>query len=504
MTLKIAHLHAENFKKLRVVEVTPDGNVVEVAGNNGEGKTSLLDAIWVALKGRAVAPPEPIRQGEEEAYIELDLGKLRIVRTFKRAEDGDFTDTLRVEDPHGLKYPKPQSVLDALLGHIGFDPFAFTLMKPDAQAKQLLQLVPLEVDLADMAALDKRIYDTRRDVNRDAKQLKARLDSMPPKFQVGDMVDVSALEAKFAEAAETNSQIERRKMNREAFDKRCADETARLAQMTRQRDDLNRAIELLTAELDGWDKQRLNAEPLPEPIDTTALLQQIAEARQIADQARANKAREEVESEYKATVEKSEELTAKLAANEEARKAALAKAQMPVEGLGIDFDDDGAHVMFNGVPFEQASTAEKLRVSTAIAMAANPELRVLRISDGSLLDDKSMAILTEMAGKHDFQLWIELVRPNETTGIILEDGAIVGQDAQPKERKKPAPKAVVGEGQGHVGMSVDGEPTLYERTAKAAAEGEQIVPPTQEEWEALSPARRAFFTAKGIKPQGAE
>ena len=218
MSLKIAHLHAENFKKLKVIEVTPDGNVIEIAGNNGEGKTSLLDAIWVALKGRAVAPPQPIRQGEEEAYIELDLGKLRIVRTFKLSGDGDFTDTLRVEDANGLKYPKPQAVLDALMGHIGFDPFAFIQLKPDAQAKQLLQLVPLEVDLEELAGLDKRIYDTRRDVNRDAKAAKARLDSLPPAQEIGNTVDVGELEAQLATAAEVNAGIERRKIARANFD----------------------------------------------------------------------------------------------------------------------------------------------------------------------------------------------------------------------------------------------------------------------------------------------
>ena len=173
---------------------------------------------------------------------------------------------------------------------------------------------------------------------------------------------------------------------------------------------------------------------------------------------------------------------------------------MPVEGLGVDFDDDGAHVMFNGVPFEQASTAEKLRVSTAIAMAANPELRVLRISDGSLLDDKSMAILTEFAGKHDFQLWIELVRPNETTGIILEDGAIVGQTVEPRERKAPKAKA-----EATLITPTPGNPsTLYERMVENTAPRTAPEPVTLEEWNALSPARKAFFTNQGLKPEGAE
>jgi hypothetical protein len=499
MALKIAHLHAENFKKLKVIEVTPEGNVIEIAGNNGEGKTSLLDAIWVALKGRAVAPPQPIRQGEEEAYIELDLGKLRIVRTFKLSGDGDFTDTLRVEDANGLKYPKPQAVLDALMGHIGFDPFAFIQLKPDAQAKQLLQLVPLEVDLEELAGLDKRIYDTRRDVNRDAKAAKARLDSLPPAREIGDTVDVAELEAQLAAAAEVNAGIERRKMNRDAFDTKLEQDKIYLAELHEKIAGLQAQAEATAKDIAEREAKKAAAEPLPVLIDTERLLQQITEARQIEQEVRVQKHRAEVAADYEALAKQSEELTAKLQANDQARKDALAKAKMPVDGLGIEFDDDGAHVMFQGVPLEQASTAEKLRVSTAIAMAANPELRVLRISDGSLLDDNSMAILREMAGEHDFQLWIELVRPNESTGIVLEDGSIRGQDAQPKERAKR--KAA---DPGTTKAPDEDGRTLFERSVLGATPEPEQKAPTQEEWEALSPARRAFFTNKGIKPEGAE
>jgi hypothetical protein len=349
--------------------------------------------------------------------------------------------------------------------------------------------VPLEVDLAALASHDKRLYDTRRDVNRDAKQLRARLDSMPVVQLPKAVPDVAELDKQLAEAIEINSGIERRKLNREAFDRELEQDALQLQRINQQITNLEADRDELAAKIEDKHKKRNEAEPLPVLIDTNGIIDQLAEARRLFEAVRAAEARAAVAAEFEELSGKSEELTGKLAENEANRKAALAKAEMPVSGLGVDFDDDGAHVMFNGVPFEQASTAEKLRVSTAIAMAANPELRVLRISDGSLLDDKSMSILTEMAGEHDFQLWIELVRPNETTGIILEDGAIVGQEVKPKERKKPAPKAVL----------VDGEPTLFERTLQGNGAA-----PTQEEWDALSPARRAFFERQGIKPQGSE
>jgi hypothetical protein len=128
-------------------------------------------------------------------------------------------------------------------------------------------------------------------------------------------------------------------------------------------------------------------------------------------------------------------LTDAMVAREKARQAALAEAKMPIEGLGFAVDERGRPtVTFGGVPFEQASTAEQLRASTAIAMAANPSLRVLRVKDGSLLDDDSMKLLAEMAAREDFQLWIERVGTEGGVGIVMENGEV--KTDQPKAKPK--------------------------------------------------------------------
>jgi hypothetical protein len=68
---------------------------------------------------------------------------------------------------------------------------------------------------------------------------------------------------------------------------------------------------------------------------------------------------------------------------------------------------------------------------TAIAMAANPELRVLRIKDGSLLDENGLRLVAEMADAGDYQVWIEQVDTSGKVGIVMEDGAI--RDAEIQE-----------------------------------------------------------------------
>jgi hypothetical protein len=53
---------------------------------------------------------------------------------------------------------------------------------------------------------------------------------------------------------------------------------------------------------------------------------------------------------------------------------------------------------------------------------------VIRISDGSLLDSDSLALLAEMATEGDYQIWIEMVDSTGKVGISIEDGAVAADN----------------------------------------------------------------------------
>lgn len=427
--MKIVQLQADNFKRLVAVEIAPDGNVVEVTGKNGSGKSSVLDAIYVALVGRSAAPPKPIREGEEKCHIKLDLGDIVVTRTFTKKDGSTYTDTLKVENADGLRYGQPQQVLDALLGEIGFDPFEFCQMKAAAQAEALLQMVPLPVDLDELAELDQSDYQKRRDINRDLAADQARLAAIPKEEVPGEAPDRNKLVEQLGRAADTNTAILRDRNEREQQD---GYRISYERQITNLEAELASKRESLAALMETIEKR----EPLPELVDTDALREQLVNA----DRALALIERQQNRDVLAARVEQlegqSEALTKAMEEREQQRRDALAKAKMPIDGLGFQIDEKGKPlVSFGGVPFEQASTAEQLRASTAIAMAANPSLRVLRVKDGSLLDDDSMKLLAEMAKAEDFQLWIERVGTGGV-GIVMENGAVKAAPA-----KKAAAKA---------------------------------------------------------------
>src|SRR5208282_980040 len=101
--MKIVKLTAENVKRLSAVEIIPgEKTIVEVAGPNSSGKSSVLDAIFYALAGASGHPSQPIRKGAKSASVVLDLGELIVTRKFTAGGT-----TLVVESKDRLKHPTP-------------------------------------------------------------------------------------------------------------------------------------------------------------------------------------------------------------------------------------------------------------------------------------------------------------------------------------------------------------------------------------------------------------
>jgi DNA replication and repair protein RecF len=74
--LKLLSLHVQDFRNLAAVEVVPSPRATVLLGENGQGKTNLLEAIYVltTLKPlRAARLAELVRFGEEKAAVAGDF-----------------------------------------------------------------------------------------------------------------------------------------------------------------------------------------------------------------------------------------------------------------------------------------------------------------------------------------------------------------------------------------------------------------------------------------------
>ncbi len=444
--MQIINLQAENFRILKAIEIAPDGNVVTIGGKNGQGKSSVLDAIWVALAGRSKAPPTPIRNGEQKCTIRLDLGEIVVTRTLN-AKDGGYTDSVKVESSDGKqRYQQPQAMLDDLLGQIGFDPFAFVQKKPADQAEMLLQMVPLPIDLEELARADESDFAIRRDVNREVASLAAQIAAIVvPSDLPTRPVDRQAILDQLSSAADTNTAIERDRMAREDRQStierrktRVEELNSLIGNLEKQIADARTEVKMLGTGTAEREAELAALPPLAEPVNTGKLREELAAAESTNAQIERAAHRAQLKADHDAKAAQAQSLTDMMDAREEDRRKALAAAKMPIEGLGFAINEKGKPtVLFNGLPFGDASSAEQIRASTAIAMSANPELRVLRIKDGSLLDEDSMAIIAGMAKDQDFQVWQEVVSSGGV-GIIIENGMVKGQQAI---EEKPVAKA---------------------------------------------------------------
>jgi len=202
------------------------------------------------------------------------------------------------------------------------------------------------------------------------------------------------------------------------------------------RRDANRDLKRATAAFEALPKPE--ASPGDDPINTDEvsekideLLTQVSTLRDELEAASQHNQKIEQAKQYwneKDKIidleDKAEELDELVKKIVEDKSKLIAKAKYPVDGLG--FNDDG--VTMKNLPFNQASQAEQLRVSVAMGLATNPDLRVMLIRDGSLLDAKSKKLMSELAKANDAQIWLEVVGDEDKeVAVIIEDGRIKEQ-----------------------------------------------------------------------------
>ena len=457
--IQILALEVSNIMRVRIARIIPPkGAVIEIGGKNGQGKTSLLRAIDFALTGTTKVPSQPIRAGQSHGYVKVDLGDFIVTRHFSRVDPeksdkgNTFFSKLVIEGKNREVFKSPQALLDSFMGAFTFDPLGFMRLsdQPTRQLEALRKVVTFSEDIDAIERERKEAYDSRRDKSRELDSAKARLaatetpiEGLPEKA-----IDTAALTQQLSDAYNHNNQVDAKLRQRaellaraEAVAKEALgyrEEAKRLLQLAQDLDGLHSPV--TAAKVSGGRIQELEAQAeavvIPEQADTAALNNQLQEAQGVNAAVLRRDMRNGLLEEVKKLQGEFDKLNQTVEERTTRRAEVIATATMPIEGLSVS--DDGSEVWYKGLPFGQASTAEQIRASAAIAIASSPKLRVMRIMDGSLLDADSMAILEEMATENNYQIWIERVGGDGTSSIVMEDGEAIGEGTVPAETKKPA------------------------------------------------------------------
>ena len=424
--MRIIRLRAENIKKLVAIEITPTGNLIRITGKNASGKSSCLDAIFWALGGMNGIQAQPIRKGQTRAKVEIDLGEMIVKRSF--SEGG--TTSLTIENKDGLRFKSPQTLLDGLLGKLSFDPLAFMNLEPRKQFETLRQLTG--VDFSKLDALRQRIYDERSATNRDVKRLEVQIEGMNvPADSPKEEVSGAEIVAKIEEANKVRDNqtaletgIQQLENSTRLSEKEMQDIQGIIRDFEEKIKELRKEYKVkqdfLSETADKIEATEEKAKAIQVP-DISGLQADLAEVESKNKDARAYQAREKARGELQQFKDVAKNLTDKIQAVDDEKEAQISTAKFPLDGLSFG---DGA-VTYNDLPMDQASHAEQLKVSMAMAMSLNPKLKVIRITDGSLLDSSSMKIVEDMAKDQDYQVWIEQMDESGKVGIVISEGEVV-------------------------------------------------------------------------------
>lgn len=138
--MRISKLSIKNTYGISQFEL--GGESVELTGSNGTGKSSVIDAIRLALTNNSKRK-YIIKKGENEAsiYVELDDGT-----TINRKKRNDKSDYKSIKDGNGNEINSPESFLKDIFTPLQLEPVEFLGMSEQEQNRILLNLIKFDKD----------------------------------------------------------------------------------------------------------------------------------------------------------------------------------------------------------------------------------------------------------------------------------------------------------------------------------------------------------------------
>lgn len=422
--MKIVGLKAENFKKIRSIDIViPEGkDVVEIVGGNGEGKSSFLDSVEAALGGNV--PFEAVLRGKEECNIIVKLkddkiGELTVSKVIRNGKKSTLV--VKTNDTKQI-FTSPQEVLDGFIGSLSFDPSSFYNMKDKDQYNVLKDMLGLE-KIEKLDDDNKRDFESRTTINRELKVKEAQLAGVSgvDNDNLLKIVDVNKLVTKLQRINEQNNVIDIEFEKHRNIQNKLVEKGRRVRELEieliKLRDEVIelKAEEILFKDIEKTDIKGIQREIKDAEKNNSDYYEQMSNLEKV------NKLKEEIGG----LSVMSEELTKTIEGRNDKKVKILSKIKMPIDGLNVE----NGIIRYNGITLKELSTAEQIRVSFGIAISLNPTLKVVFIRGGSLLDAKSKCMIIDLAREKGYDVWMELVESlNKDKGVMrveIEDGLIV-------------------------------------------------------------------------------
>lgn len=419
--VKINELLIENVKRVKAVQFEPsaDGLTI-IGGRNGQGKTSVLDAIAWALGGNNYKPSVPERDGAlvpPNLHIELSNG-LIVERKGKNS-------TLKVTDPNGNK--SGQQLLNEFVSTLALDLPKFINGSDKDKADSLLKILGIGDVLAQLDTKENQLYAQRTEVGRIADRKKKAADEMPMYPNVPkEPVSATELIKQQQEILARNGENEQKRQNAARYERMLAE--AQIAF-----DEAKAALQKAEQDcLTAWK----SAEDLHDE-STAELEKNLAEIEALNIKIRANSTKEAAEVEANNLQQEYDGLTEQIESIREERSKLLDSAELPLPGLSVK---DGK-LIYNNMPWDGMSGSDQLKVATAIVRKLNPQCGFVLMDKLEQMDLETLQEFGAWLKQEGLQVIATRVSTGDECSIIIEDGMVKGDTEAVKEK---APKYVKG------------------------------------------------------------
>lgn len=402
MSVKISSFEIENVKRVKAVALEPTENgLTVIGGRNGQGKTSVLDAIAWALGGNKFAPSQPYREGSTiPPHLKIELSNGIVV------ERSGKNSSLKVIDPNGNK--GGQALLDKFISQFALNLPKFMNANGKEKADTLLQIIGVGDKLYELETEEEKIYNQRHAIGQIADQKKKFAKEMPEYKDVPDeLVSPSELIRQQQDILARNGENEQKRKRLSFIENEL--NNAQIA--------YNNAKKRLEELLSDVEIARKSAENLVDE-STAELEKNIADIDEINRKVRANLDKEKAEDDAKLYSKQYDELTYKIDEIRKSKYDLLNNAELPLDGLSVE----NKELTYKGYKWDNMSGSEQLKVATAIIRKLNPECGFVLLDKLEQMDTQTLKEFSTWLEGEGLQAIATRVSSGDECSIIIEDG----------------------------------------------------------------------------------